>query len=154
LFSESPAESGKRYRRLERWKDRATIVSSIVAALVFIFTGWQFYKGRQALQAQAIISATNSAAQLNADMLKNAVLYSKIFATEPDELSDDIAARQLIAFYVAQYYEYQAGLLPDDAWDAIQHEICTIKKLPMITPRISVPDRYPKGFADVVSGCK
>jgi hypothetical protein len=154
MLSEPPAETARKYRRLERWKDRATIASSVVAVGALLFTAWQFYKGRQALQAQAIIAATNSAAQLNTEMLRNAPLYSKIFNVGPEALSDDVAARQLIALYVAQYYEYQAGLLPDDAWEAIRGEICTIRKLPMITSRISVPDRYPKGFADVVSACK
>jgi hypothetical protein len=74
MLSERPPDTARPFRRLERWRNRATIFSSVVAALALAFTAWQFYEGRQALQAQAIISATNSAAQLNADMIKNAPL--------------------------------------------------------------------------------
>jgi hypothetical protein len=53
-------------------------------------------------------------------MIKNAPSYSKLFGVEPEDLSNDVAAREPIAFYVEQYYEHQAGLLPDDAWEAIR----------------------------------
>ena len=59
-------------------------------------------------------------------MLKDAQSYSRIFGITQEDLSNGVAAKQLISFYVAQYYEYEAGLLPDDAWEAIKGEICTL----------------------------
>lgn len=104
--------------------------------------------GRKALQSQTILSATNNAAQLQSEILKNPTLYSNIFGISSDKFSEEIAARQMIAFYVSRYYEHESGILPDDAWWPIVGEICTMKTLPKIAPRLQ-PGQYPQGFDDI-----
>jgi hypothetical protein len=152
MTSGPSADTPKKQRRLERWKDRATIFSSVVAASALLFTAYQFYLGRKALQSQTILSATNNATQLQSEIIKNPNLYSNVFGVSADKLSEEIAARQIIAFYVSRYYEHESGILPDDAWKPIASEICTMKSLPKIAPRL-VPSQYPQGFDDILKTC-
>ncbi len=146
--------AAKRQRRLERWKDRATIFSSLVAAGALAFAAGQFYLGRLALQSQTILAATNNAVQLQAEMLKNPDVYSAIYGMTLREFTENVAERQIIAFYVARYYERMAGVLPEDAWAPILSEICALKTLPKIAPLLSMPTQYPQGFVEILAACK
>jgi len=146
------------FKSISNVKDLATIVSSLIAALALCFTGYQFYRGRQALQSQTVLTATNNAFQLDSDMLKNPKLYGPILGQEDEQqFSRNVAVRQIIAFYVARYVEHESHIWPDEMWAPIVTEICALKANPQVAPTLSFAiqkKQYPDGFIELLNSCK
>lgn len=142
----------------ERAKDLATIVGNVISVFALCFTAYQFYLGRLVLQSQAIHTATSGSVELQANMLKEPELYSSLLGVNNiSEFKDNIAKRQIVAYYVVIYYDHISGVFPDDAWKSVVGEICALYAMPRFAPMINsaISNRqYPDGFVQLLKTCK
>lgn len=142
--------------KLSTAKDWVTIVASIAAAGSFVFSAHQFYLGRLALQSQTIREATKQAIEIQNNMINKSKIYSTIYDTKEDIFLEQLAIRQIFSLYVNMYYDREADLIPDDAWKAIEKEICDFAKRATVRPIVNASIKrmqYPTGFIIILKEC-
>ena len=142
--------------KLENWKDWTSIIGSSVTALSFLFAAYQFYLGRQVLQAQAIHDASEQALQIRSGMLQNVPIFAEIYGVDQSKFVENGAVRQILGLYVVLYRDWVAGLIVDDDWKPIKGEICDVRSLEKVKPIVDSAiekHQYPEGFEKILKGC-
>lgn len=134
------------------------ISSGILAAISLAFTGWQFYRTREALEAQTLYSSMKDASAFATDdkILHMLASISKGEIINFEDVQILSMFNRIFGFYYANYVLYENAILSTDSWRPFHQETCALLRNNSVKIHIEhlrSSGYLPLSFANTFSSC-